>query len=50
MLIDVIGRFLDPLMFQDWIRTVIAVLSLIPAPMGILLSIAIITAVIRAVL
>lgn len=50
MLIDVIEKFLDPLMLQDWINSIIAVLSLIPAPMGILLTIAIITAVIRAVL
>lgn len=50
MFIDTIEKILDPFMIQDWINTVITVISLIPAPMGILITLSVIIAVIRAVL
>lgn len=47
---EIIEGILDPLFISEWIDTFTAVISLIPAPMGVLITIAVITAVIRAVL
>lgn len=50
MIADVIEHVLDPLMFKAWIDTIVSILFLIPAPMGVLITIAVLTAVIRAIL
>lgn len=50
MFVDIIEKILDPMMLRSWIYTITAILSLIPAPMGVLLTIAVVMAVIRAVL
>lgn len=49
-MVELIEGILDPLFMSEWIDTFTAVIMLIPAPMGILITIAVITAVIRAVL
>ena len=49
-MVDVIEHILDPFLLKEWIDTIVSILSLIPAPMGVLLTIAVLTAVIRAVL
>ena len=47
---DLLDLLFDTNMLQEWADMLVSVLTLIPAPMGILLTISVVFAIIRAIL